>query len=329
MGPRGFEPAGWSSNVHRTSLGLAALLGWGVSFHPEHDWELASAPFWRWTIDPLVIASLLLSACAYGWGTRRIWQQAGRLQGVRPWQISCFVAGWLSIVLSLLSPLDAFSDVSFAAHMTQHELLMLVAAPLLILGRPLVAMLWALPRELRVGVGRLLAQRPWQRAWRFVSHPLVALMVHALAIWIWHLPSWFETALAHEPIHALQHLSFFLTAALFWWALIHGRYGRVGYGVSVLFVFATALHTSVLGALLALGQTLWYPESAERARVLGLEPIDDQQLAGLLMWIPSGIVFAVLGLALFSAWLGDSERRASLRERFAANSSNQHSRALQ
>src|SRR3954470_14585139 len=106
-----------NSNVHETSLGLESLLGWGLAFHPEHDWELASAPFWRWTIDPLVIASLLLSACAYGWGTRRIWQQAGRLQGVRPWQISCFVAGWLSIVLSLLSPLDAFSDVSFAAHM--------------------------------------------------------------------------------------------------------------------------------------------------------------------------------------------------------------------
>lgn len=255
--------------------------------------------------------------------------QAGRFEGVRPWQLACFVGGWLSIVLSLLSPLDAFSDVSLAAHMTQHELLMLVAAPLLILGRPLVAMLWSLPRDLRVRVGRRLARGPWQQGWRFVSHPLVALLVHALAIWIWHLPSWFQTALAHEPVHALQHLSFFLTAALFWWALIHGRYGRVGYGLSVLFVFATALHTSVLGALLSLGRTVWYPETAERSRILGVESLDDQQLAGLLMWIPSGIIFALLGLALFSAWLGDTERRACLRERSAEKSSRHTSGALQ
>lgn len=287
--------------------------GWLSALHPEAHGDAVFAALWRWTLDPLVIASLLLSACAYGWGTRRLWRQAGRFEGVRPWQLACFTAGWLSIVLSLLSPLDAFSDVSFAAHMTQHELLMLVAAPLLILGRPLVAIVWALPRTWRAPVGHLLAQTGWRRLWRFVSDPVVALLVHALAIWLWHIPSWFEAALEHEPIHALQHLSFFVSAALFWWALIHGRYGRIGYGVSVLFVFATALHTSVLGALLSLGHTLWYPESAQRSRVLGLEPLDDQQLAGLLMWVPSGVIFALLGLALFSAWLGDAERRASLR----------------
>jgi putative membrane protein len=294
-----------------------------LAFHPEHDTDALLAPFWRWTFDPLVILSMLLSACAYAWGARRLWRQAGRFQGVRPWQLGCFVAGWLSIVLSLLSPLDAFSDVSFAAHMTQHELLMLVAAPLLILGRPFVAMLWALPPRGRVSVRRVLGHAAWRQTWGYVSNPVIALVVHGLTIWLWHIPSWFEAALAHEPIHALQHLSFFISAALFWWALIHGRYGRVGYGVSVLFVFATALHTSVLGALLSLGQTLWYPVSAERSRILGVEPLDDQQLAGLLMWIPSGVIFALLGLALFGAWLGDTERRAVLRARRASSSASQ------
>jgi cytochrome c oxidase assembly factor CtaG len=311
-----------------TSARLEALSGWTFSFHPGHDSESLFAPFWRWTLDPLVIGSLLISACAYGWGTRRLWRHAGRFEGVRPWQLACFVAGWLSIVLSLLSPLDAFSDVSFAAHMTQHELLMLVAAPLLILGRPLVAMVWALPRVWRAGVGRVLGQRAWRRSWRVLSDPLVALTLHAVAIWLWHIPRLFEAALEHEPLHAVQHLSFFLSAALFWWALIHGRYGRVGYGLSVLFVFATALHTSVLGALLSLGQTLWYPESAGRSRVLGIEPLDDQQLAGLLMWVPSGVIFALLGLALFSAWLGDSERRATRRAQRAVKTSPRTSEAL-
>lgn len=312
--------------MHATMMSrFEVLRALGLAFHPEPHPEAA---LWRWTLDPLVIGSLLVSGCAYGVGAWRLARHAGRFAVVRPWQLACFGAGWLAVVVSLLSPLDAFSDVSFAAHMTQHELLMLVAAPFLILGRPLAVMLWALSPAARARVGRGLRQHPWRRLWHIASDPVVALLVHALAIWVWHVPGWFEAALEHEAIHALQHLSFFLSAALFWWALIHGRYGRVGYGVSVMFVFATALHTSVLGALLSLGQTLWYPESAERARVLGVEPLDDQQLAGLLMWVPSGVIFALLGLALFSAWLGDAERRATLRAHRASHPSTRAEGAL-
>jgi putative membrane protein len=286
------------------------VIGWS---HPDHDVSPALQLLHEWTPDPWVLGSLTLAAGAYACGTGRLWRRAGALEAVRPWQLACFAAGWLSVVLSLMSPLDALSDVSFAAHMTQHELLMLVAAPLLILGRPFVPMLWALPPEMRQAVGRSLRQPTLARTWRWLSGPFMALVIHALAIWIWHVPLLFDAALRNEAIHALQHLCFFVTAALFWWALIHGRYGRAGYGVSVLFVFATALHTSILGALLSLGQTLYYPEQAERARAFGLDPLGDQELAGLIMWVPSGAVFAVLGLALFAAWLGDTERRAERR----------------
>jgi putative membrane protein len=243
-------------------------------------------------------------------GTWRLWQRAGRYHAVRPRHLACMAAGWLSLVLSLLSPLDALSDVSFAAHMTQHEVLMLVAAPLLVLGRPLVVLLWSLPASARRRVGQITSHAAFAGTWRWLSGPVVTLIVHALAVWVWHVPRLFDAALAHEPIHAVQHLCFFLTAALFWWAVVHGRYGRVGYGVSVLFVFATALHQSVLGALLTLARVAWYPLAAERARGAGLDPLGDQQLAGLLMWVPSGVLFSILGLALFSAWIGDVEHRA-------------------
>lgn len=266
-----------------------------------------------WTFDPLVIGALLIVATVYALGTRRLWQRRGRHSPVGARQLVCMIAGWLALIIALLSPLDSRSDLSFAAHMTQHELLMLVAAPLLVLGRPLVVVLWALPPEARRRAGQALTQGRFARSWRTLSGPVVALFLHALAVWLWHLPALFDAALAHEPVHAVQHLSFFATAALFWWAIVHGRYGRLGYGLSVLFVFATALHQSVLGALLTLARVAWYPLAADRARSSGLDPLEDQQLAGLLMWVPSGVLFAILGLALFSAWLGDIERRARRR----------------
>jgi putative membrane protein len=296
--------------IETLSAGSAAWLGW----HPEGHHDAHEPKWWsQWTADPLVLMTLLLVGVAYVVGTRRLWQRGGRYSGVTLIHLLCMGAGWLSIVLSLLSPLDALSDVSFAAHMTQHEVLMLVAAPLLVLGRPLVVLLWALPREGRLWVGQLVSRRAFAKSWQALSGPFVSLVVHGLAVWVWHIPSLFDAALAHEPVHAVQHLCFFFSAALFWWALVHGRYGRVGYGVSVLFVFATALHQSVLGALLTLGQVVWYPLAADRARGAGIDPLQDQQLAGLLMWVPSGVLFALLGLALFSAWLGDMEHRARRR----------------
>jgi len=283
----------------------------GLAFgHPgaEHE-ELLS----RWTADPLVLSSLLVVGTAYALGTWRLWQRADLHRGVRVWQLGSFAAGWATVALSLLSPLDAFSDISFAAHMAQHELLMLVAAPLLIFGRPLVVLLWSLPADARRRVGLWVSRGGVAALWHGLTGPLVTLLLHALAVWLWHIPFLFDAALADERVHAVQHLSFFITAALFWWAVVHGRYGRVGYGISVLFVFATALHQSVLGALLTVGRFIWYPLAARRALDAGIDPLEDQQLAGVLMWVPSGIVFAVLGLALFSAWLGDAQRRAQRR----------------
>jgi putative membrane protein len=122
----------------------------------------------------------------------------------------------------------------------------------------------------------------------------------------------FEAALRSDVVHGVQHLCFFWTAALFWWAMIQGGYGRLGYGLAVLFVFATSVHTSVLGALLTVASDLWYPTYASRSLPWGVSPIEDQQLAGLYMWVPSGLTFVVLALALVAAWIGEAERRVAL-----------------
>ena len=273
---------------------------------------LLSASLSRWTVEPLTIGLLVGSAALYAAGVRRLWRHAGSGRGVSGWQAAAFAASIASTAVALLSPLDWLSDALFSAHMTQHELLMLVAAPLLAMSQPLVAYLWAWPASARAGIVRGVGQPAFRWTWRRLTAPSSAFVLHALALWIWHTPRLYEWALAHEGVHAIQHLSFMLTAVLFWWGMVYGRYGRAGYGVAVLYVFLTAVHSSVLGALATMADRVWYPTYTGRAAEWHVDPLADQQLAGLIMWIPSGVIFIVIGLALLAAWLGESERRANL-----------------
>jgi putative membrane protein len=288
----------------------------------EHAGGVHAAPlsppdaWWSW--DPFSLAILACSALIYATGLTRLWRNAGFGHGIRRFEAAAFVAGWSALALALLSPLDALSDVLFWAHMTQHELLMLVAAPAMVVGRPFISFCWALPDRIRFALlqrGRDAAQ---SRPLRLLTAPLSVLAIHALALWLWHIPALFNAALRDERIHALQHASFFFSAALFFFAVTHGRYGRVGYGASTLFVFLTAAHSGLLGALLTLANQLWYPMQSSAGLTYGICPLEDQQLAGLIMWIPAGALLTVFALALFAAWLGESERRASRARRLRA-----------
>jgi putative membrane protein len=263
------------------------------------------------TWDALPLLTLGGAFSLYTLGLARLWRSAGAGTGLGLGQVSCFLLALGTLAVALLSPLDGWSDRLFSAHMAQHELLMVVAAPLLVLGRPLTAYLWALPRDGRARVGHWLQRPAVQSTWQFLSAPLFVLLLHAVVRWVWHVPALFEAAMRDERLHAFQHFSFFLSAALFWWALVHGRYGRAGYGLAVLFVFATAVHTSILGALISVAPRLIYAIYEQRARLAGWQPLEDQELAGLIMWIPSGLLFLTTALALFAAWLGEAERRAA------------------
>lgn len=268
-----------------------------------------------WTTDPVALSVVAVPSAIYAVGTTRLWRASGRGHGIRPWEIACFVASQLTLVVALISPVDRLSDILFSAHMTQHELVMVVAPPLAVLGRPWVAALWALPGAARRRVGALVVEPPVQKAVRGIGAPLVALVVHALVVWLWHLPSWFEGALASEAVHAVQHATFYASAALFWWAVLRGRYGRAGYGLAVVFVFATAMHTSLLGLLFTMAEGVAYPTYAARAVPWEVDAHDDQVLAGLVMWIPAGTALTLAALGLAAAWLGEASRRVARAER--------------
>jgi putative membrane protein len=270
-----------------------------------------AADLWRsWEFDPLVILGLVGSALLYARGLIRLWRTTKIGSGVHAWQAWAFAGGWLATCLALVSPLHAWGQVLFSAHMTQHEILMLVSAPLIVLGRPLVVFLWAFEKE----DARLISdwlRRSWlDRAGEFLSNALVAWVVHLAALWIWHVPALFQATLTSDFVHALQHLSFLGSALLFWWAVLYGRRKALGYGLAVVYMFSTALQSGLLGVLLTVSTRIWYPAYAESARAWGLTPLEDQQLGGLIMWIPAGIVYIVAGLALFAGWLQESEARA-------------------
>jgi cytochrome c oxidase assembly factor CtaG len=199
--------------------------------------------------------------------------------------------------------------------MTQHEVLMLVAAPLLVLGRPLVVFLWALPLKWSRRIGNLAKISSINRSWKILTIPLVAWVVHAIALWTWHIPLLFEAVQRNEAIHTTQHLSFLISALLFWWALIHGPQGAMGYGAAVLYLFTTSIHSGALGALLTIAGSVWYPSYTDLTASWGLTPLEDQQLGGLIMWIPAGLVYLIAGLALFAGWLREADLRAERRER--------------
>ena len=269
-----------------------------------------------WVWSPFITVPLALSAIWYAIGLQALWRASARGRGVRAWEAACFGAGWLVLALALVSPIHPLGEVLFSAHMVQHELMMVVAAPLLVLGRPLVPFVWALSPQWRRAVGDAARAPGFRATWNGLTRPSTTWFLHAAAIWIWHAPLLYQATLDNALLHTLQHVSFLATALLFWWSVLRGA--RLGYGASVAYLFATMLHTSALGVVLAFASSLWYPAYAATTTRWGLTPLDDQQLGGLIMWIPGGVSYLVASLVLVARWMRESESRAELREEVAA-----------
>ena len=263
-----------------------------------------------WTYDPWVVIPLYLSALLYLVGTNRLWQRAGPGRGLRYWQVACFWAGWTSLALALLSPLHWLGERLFVAHMVEHTILMVVAAPLIAVSRPSGAILWGLPRAVRRTLGALTQSRPVAGIWSRLRAPLTATLIQAVALWAWHMPALYNLVLTNVAAHRLQHLSFTGSAMLFWWALWHGQVRSRGYGINIGCLFVTSLHTGVLGALLTVSRRLWFPAQIAFATDWGLTPLEDQQLAGLVMWVPMGLIYTAAGLYFAGQWIAGSSRGA-------------------
>jgi len=265
---------------------------------------------WNW--EGWILVCLGLALFGYAWGLRRLHAHArSRIFGVL--RIASFAAGILTLFIALISPLDALDDQLFSAHMVQHLLLMMVAAPLLVYSRPAMAFLWAFPLSTRRVIGRLWIGGGLHRGVQALMSPLVVWMLCSIVLWFWHLPGPYGWALANEGVHALEHSCFFITALMFW-SLVIEPFGRrrLDYGSTLIFVATLGVQNGLLGALLTLAGHPFYRAHFATTAAWGLTPLEDQQLAGVIMWIPASLIHLTSLVLLFVLWMQHAEREARL-----------------
>ncbi|TAU57467.1 cytochrome c oxidase assembly protein [Rhizobium ruizarguesonis] len=259
-----------------------------------------------WTFDPWIVLPIALISLLYFAGRIRLSRRTRR-SGAMRWQDLFFCGGMLTLAGAIISPLHWLGEHLFTFHMIEHEIVMAVSAPLLVLARPVGLLLWGLPRRARGRLGAAMRTPFIRRSWHLSTGATNATVIHGVAIWGWHLPFLFDAAVTNTAMHRLQHLSFFATAILFWWAVVR----KSEYGASAWHLFVTMVHTSILGALMALAPRVLYIAQTQTAGAWGLTPLEDQQLAGMIMWVPAGTIYAAAALTMLALWIrGSSERGA-------------------
>jgi putative membrane protein len=263
------------------------------------------------TIDPGVTAVLSLAGIDYATALVIRWRRHHRLPARRR-HIAGFAAGLTVLAVALASPLHVLASERFAAHMIQHLLLILVAAPLVVSGRPATVVLGAVPPGRRRALHRATSTGPWRSLTAVLAHPVVVWALGTGVLWAWHLPTLYELALRNDAVHAAEHATFLGTAALFWGLVIGAgrRRGPMGRPAALALTFATALAGSALGAALTFAAAPLYPLQAARAAAAGVPPLEDQQLAGVLMWVPPGVVYLVTMATLLVRWFAALEVRS-------------------
>jgi putative membrane protein len=268
-----------------------------------------------WNCDLLILLNLSLLGALYLRGIRRLWRKAGAGRGVTCGQAGAYLCSLGILFVALISPLHALSEELVTAHMVQHMLLMVVAAPLFALGSPGLVLTWGLAPNWRPLAGRC-------RRWLDTAASGRALrpwVLYAGVLWIWHLPVAYQAAIVDPLVHDAQHLSFFATACLFWTMLLDPLHRpRLNPLAAVVTLFTTSLHAVLLGVFMALSPVIWYEVYASRTAAWGLTPLEDQQLAGLIMWMPTCLVYPGVAAIVIANWLairtGSEQRYSRCRE---------------
>ncbi len=259
----------------------------------------------------LIATLVACAATLYAVGAMRLWHHAGVGRGVARREAFAFATACASVVVALGAPFDEVADTSFAVHMVQHETLMIIAAPLFVIAQPLAVWLWALPLSWRPVLANSHAVRMLSSLWRSLTRPTVATCLQIAVLWVWHVPRFFDAALREGALHVAQHASFFVAALAFWTAIAAPRRRR-GDLAHAMLLFVTMLASGALGALLTFAQTPWYAPYADAALSGRLTPLEDQQLGGLVMWIPGGLPYVVAALWALGSVLRPTRRHPSL-----------------
>jgi putative membrane protein len=248
---------------------------------------IVTLSWWRWSIHPSTAIGIAALGASYIWAARRLRQEPTMAQKI------CFFSGLLVMFASLNGPVhDLSDDYLFSAHMVQHLLLTLAMPPLLLAGVPG----WMLrPFLTRRGVAPVA---------RFLTRAPIAFVVFNLVIAVWHLPPFYNAAMANHNLHILEHLMFMAAAVLMWWPLLSQlpEFPRLAYPGQMLYSFLMSIPMSIVAIYIAMSDHVLYPAYSAAPRILPISPLEDQLLGALIMWIPGGIIFYIIMTVVFFKW---------------------------
>ena len=243
--------------------------------HPPVPGDIA------WNTDPVLIGALVAIGTTYLLGCNRANGPSDRQQAM-------FCAGLVVVAGALISPLCNLSVALFSARVTQHMVITLIGAPLIVLGHPERA------------IGALLHLQKWNSG-RGRTALALGGASFAIAMWTWHMPGPYDATLQNNYVYWTMHVTMFGAALLLWHALLLRNATRTG--LSFVVGFASALQMSLLGAVLTLAPKALFTVHFQTTRPWGLSPLQDQELGGIIMWVPAGLLFTIYGLVAFAQWM--------------------------
>ena len=271
---------------------LSILAHAGQPVQPHDVWG-------AWNLDPLLVVGIAVTGVLYRLGTSRAERPPPR------WRQRSFAIGLVAVAVAVISPIDALGEALASAHMVQHLLLMMVAAPLLVLGVPTETVMRGTSYAVRKNLGRARRRIGLTPARvRGISHPVVVWLLFAGVLWLWHLPGPYVAALESEILHIIEHATF-LAAGFMFWRMVLVAHERSG-GFALLAVFTAGFQSTILAALLTFSLSPWYAPYSSTAPAFGMSALADQQLAGVIMWVPGGLLYLAAGLTLFALWVRGS-----------------------
>ncbi len=262
--------------------------------HAHGGWD-PGPQLLAWGGDPAALVLIPLAALLYARGLASLGSRRRFHDGWRP---PLFYLGLGLALAVLVGPVDHLADELFLVHMAQHVVLVLVAVPLVLLGAPVIPIMRGVPRAVRRdALIPLLKLRPVRAFLRLISHPLVAWPLFVGAFLGWHVPAAFESAATNEALHLLEHASFAIGAYLFWWNIVDPLplKANMPYLARVPYIFMTVIPNFILGAFLTYAPSAWYGVYEASAARYGMTGLEDQQLGGVIMWVPGSFI---IGTAL-------------------------------
>ena len=293
------------------SLALAAVLSvatWAAGKAMAHGGiDAGQEPWTAWNTNPLPTVLVLLAAYIYINGLNN-WERASH--PVNRWQKASFFFGLFLVFFALQSPLDPLSDHLLSFHQVQHFLLRMVAPMFILLGAPLTPMLRGLPSWARQGIIRPLARNHYARQiYGLLTNPIFTIFFFLGSLYLWQFPGAFNLALRNDEVHALMHLTMSASGFLFWWVVIDPppHRSRLHYGLRVLYLGLIVLPNTLLGAAITFSEGLIYSAYAEVSQPYGLDLMTDQQLGGLMLWVPGDMMSIVAAGIVMVMWYQKEE----------------------